>query len=163
MLKKRTDYSMGVIHKELIKIGIDAKNSGEVLTEMAGLLRKSGYVKDSYIDAVLEREKIYPTGLNLPFGINIAIPHTDTCHVNEAAIAIGVLKNTVRFKSMAVRTADVDVSLVVMLAIKESKKQVATLKRAMDFFQDEEAIRKVVKSRTPQEVYEIADKFFDAK
>jgi PTS system galactitol-specific IIA component len=154
---------MGVIHKELIKTGIDAKDFKEVLTEMAGLLRKYDYVKESFTDAVIEREKIYPTGLNLPIGINIAIPHTDACHVNKTAIAIGVLKNPVQFKSMATKVDDLDVSLVVMLAIKESKKQVETLKRAMEFFQEEEAIKKIINSKTTQEVYDIASNFFDAK
>lgn len=152
---------MGVIHEELIKTRINAKDSKGVLTEMAGLLRKYNYVKESFTDAVVKREKIFPTGLNLPTGINIAIPHTDACHVNKPAIAIGVLSTPVQFKSMATKIDDLDVSLVVMLAVKDPGKQVETLRRAMEFFQEEEAIRKIMNSKTEKEVFDIAVKYFD--
>ena len=47
----------------------------------------------------MKRESVYPTGL--PVGeINVAIPHTDPEHVNNAAICLGILEKPVTFNVM---------------------------------------------------------------
>lgn len=58
---------------------------------------EKGYVKSTYIDAVLEREKTLPTGLDIG-EMCVAIPHTDSKHVNESNVALAVLKNPVEFR-----------------------------------------------------------------
>lgn len=60
---------------------------------------EKGYVKSTYIDAVLEREKTLPTGLDIG-EMCVAIPHTDSKHVNESNVALAVLKNPVEFRNM---------------------------------------------------------------
>ena len=42
---------------------------------------------DGYIESVIEREKIFPTGLEFP-KYCIAIPHTDSKYIKKDAIAI---------------------------------------------------------------------------
>lgn len=48
----------------------------EVITKIGGILVKSGYVDDSYVAAMLERELTFSTylgnGIAMPHGINIA-------------------------------------------------------------------------------------------
>ena len=45
-----------------------------------------------------EREKVFSTGLNFE-EMGIAIPHTDSIHVNRQAIAVGILKEPVKILS----------------------------------------------------------------
>lgn len=51
-------------------------NSTDFFSSIFLLLKEKGYVRDSFLDAILAREKAYPTGLpTLP--VAIALPHTD--------------------------------------------------------------------------------------
>jgi len=86
-------------NKELIYKKESTLKKNEVLAEMAELLRKNGFVKDTYGEALIKREEEYPTGLETG-EINVAIPHVDVKHVNEAAIAVGILKNPIDFNKM---------------------------------------------------------------
>ena len=91
----------------------------EVLSAMTDYLCEKGIVKDTYKQAILEREQSFPTGLKTG-GINVAIPHADICHVNEAAICVAVLKTPAPFRAMDEPDNDVPVSLVIMLALTEA-------------------------------------------
>ena len=62
-------------YRELIAIDVDAKDYEEAIRKVGSLLYKNNFVKNTYIDAVIAREKDFPTGLNLD-GISIAMPHT---------------------------------------------------------------------------------------
>ena len=56
----------------LIKLSLDAEEKNSVLERTALLLRNGGYVKESFSDAIKEREVHYPTGLQLEH-IGVAI------------------------------------------------------------------------------------------
>ena len=75
------------ISPELILMDIEAKTDQEAIEILAKHLYEKGIVKESYIDAVKEREKVFSTGLNFE-EMGIAIPHTDSIHVNRQAIAV---------------------------------------------------------------------------
>ena len=49
-------------------------------------LLEKGYITAEYIDACLEREKSYPTGLMMANGQGIAIPHADYTLVVDTAL-----------------------------------------------------------------------------
>ena len=61
---------------DLIQINLQAEDSYAVIQALGKMLQDQGYVHDSFIDAVLEREKIFATGLPTP-EIQVAIPHAD--------------------------------------------------------------------------------------
>ena len=63
---------------------------------MGGRLEKEGITKNSYVAALKEREEKYCTGLHTD-GLLIAMPHTDSAHVNEACISIARLENPIPF------------------------------------------------------------------
>ncbi|HNU62863.1 MAG TPA: PTS sugar transporter subunit IIA, partial [Methanofastidiosum sp.] len=57
---KSETHSTGVsnlLHKELILVGVEAANWQEVLTLLADQLYQAGYVHESYLQAVLNRER----------------------------------------------------------------------------------------------------------
>ncbi len=143
-----------LLKEELIVINMKAKDSNEAIGKLAQVLYKNAFVKESYIKAVQDREKNFPTGLPTE-GVGVAIPHTDVEHVNTPAMAIAVLEEPVTFKMMGMIEEKVKVQILFMLAIKESKTQIKLLQRLMNVFEDREILEKIHKSTTPGEIKEI--------
>ena len=51
------------IEKGYLVAKVDASDKFGVLREMGNVLVEKGWVKDTYPGAVIEREKVFPTGL----------------------------------------------------------------------------------------------------
>lgn len=62
---------MELLQKKNIIINCKAKAKEDVIREVGGLLVSSGYVEESYIDGMLQRENTFSTNI----GNGIAIPH----------------------------------------------------------------------------------------
>ncbi|MED1602742.1 PTS sugar transporter subunit IIA [Alkalihalophilus marmarensis] len=133
----------------LILKDIEALNSEEAIRVMAGNLFEKGLVKESYIEAIVAREKNFATGLPTK-GYSVAIPHTDKEHVNEKAISVGIMKEPVDFVIMGEESETTPVKLVFMLAMNESHSQLELLQRLMQIFQDDSILNQIAheESRT---------------
>lgn len=70
--------------RNLILRDVEAANAEEAIRKVGQRFYDEGFVKDTYIDAVVAREKNYATGLQLA-DIAVAMPHTDPQHVNRPA------------------------------------------------------------------------------
>lgn len=112
----------------------------QLLAEMSQVLLENGFVKESFPAAVIEREKNFPTGLPT-MGISVAIPHTDSEHVQQAGFLVGVLEKPVTFEIMASNQEYVEVELVFMLAIKEPEQQLTMLQSLIGLCQKEENLQ----------------------
>lgn len=62
---------MELLQKNNIILNCQAKAKEEVIREIGKMLCNSGYVEESYIDGMLQKEKIFSTNI----GNRIAIPH----------------------------------------------------------------------------------------
>ncbi len=122
--------------ENLVMLDIVASTDEEAIDAVAAVMLREGMVKESYPDAVKAREKIYATGLEL-LDMGIAIPHTDPEHVNEAALALGILKNPVEFVGMGEPDKRIPVEIIFMLSILEPHAQLAILQKLMKVFQTE--------------------------
>ena len=98
------------------------------------------FVHPSYQQAVIERERIFPTGLPTK-GINVAIPHTDSIHVKKEGFLVGVLEKPVTFEMMASKDVFLEVELIFMLAIKQPEDQLVMLQKLMLLCQDEQNLQ----------------------
>ena len=117
----------------LTLVGTSLTTKEQVIHALAERMAQGGYTKDSYLEAVLEREKKMPTGL-VTQAFGIAIPHSDPEHVNRSAIAIALLNEPVTFKNMASPEEDVPVRLVLLLAIAEKGSVTKVLARLAEMF-----------------------------
>jgi len=131
---------------ETIELQYKANKAEDVLKRLGQLLYDYDFVKDTYLKGVLEREKVYPTGLPSR-GISIAIPHTDPIHVKKSQIAVMTLKNPVLFSMMGSPEVTLPVQIVFMMAIKEPKQQLQLLKQLMKVFQDEKLLQEILASQ----------------
>lgn len=139
------------INDELVFLDLKCNKSEEVLALLSEQLYKLGYVKEGYREAVLEREKIYPTGLP-SLGHKIAIPHADYNLVNKTAIAIGVMDEPVTFQSMEDIGKPLDIKIVIMLAISEPHGQIEMLQKIVSIIQDESLTEKIATSKSKIEI-----------
>ncbi|MCC0642298.1 MULTISPECIES: PTS sugar transporter subunit IIA [unclassified Clostridioides] len=138
--------SMQIISSNLIFKDIEVSSNEDALKFLGQRLFDEQYVKESYIEAVIAREKKYATGL--PTGIyGVAIPHTDIVHVNEPGIAIGILNKPVKFIMMGTDDTEIDVKVIFMLAVKEPQEQLQLLERLMTIFQDENMLNNIIDLR----------------
>lgn len=134
------------VYDELIFPNLEVETKEDVIIFLAEKLREANLVADNYKDALLTRETIYPTGLPSN-GYNVAIPHADYTLVNKTTVAIGILKKPVVFKAMDNVDQDIDVSLVIMLAINEPHGQIEMLQRIVEVIKNDELRRELVESQ----------------
>ncbi|WP_286680368.1 PTS sugar transporter subunit IIA [Tepidanaerobacter sp. EBM-49] len=139
-----------LIDPSLIMLNVEATEKEEVITLMAKKLISEGYVKSSYLNAILQREKEYPTGLPTN-GVGVAIPHTDIEHVIKPGIAVATLKKPVRFNVMGNPDEEVDVKLIFMLAITDPNTQINLLKKLVDIFQKKRFLIKLISIENKEE------------
>lgn len=143
--------SESLLHEDLIMLDYAAESGVDLLGELAEILKKEGYVKESYAQAVIEREKNFPTGLNTP-GVKVVMPHTDPNHVNKPAILVAKLNHPINFKEMGNSGNDVAAELVFMLAVTDPKGHVETLGKLMSIFSNGEMLLDVFHSKTKQDL-----------
>lgn len=129
--------------KSYLAVTLSGDNDKEVIKQMASALEEEGYVKDTFADAIVKRESVYPTGL--PVGqINVAIPHTDPEHVNNAAICLGILEKPVTFNVMGMEGETTEVSLLFMLSIKHKEDQMGMLQKLITLCQDQDTLKEIL-------------------
>lgn len=117
----------------------------EALKVLSNALEDKGHVKESFYNAVISREKQYPTGLQTST-YGVAIPHTDAIHVNEPQIAFMSLATPVTFESMD-GSGDVSVSIIIMLAMGSGNDQLTLLQRIVSLFQSQEKMEALYNSK----------------
>ncbi|EPK7665733.1 PTS galactitol transporter subunit IIA [Raoultella ornithinolytica] len=114
--------------------GGDFKSYDEVLQHIHERQNAAGTVKDTYLEALREREAMYPTGILLD-GYSVAIPHCDSTHANTPSVYIIRLPEPVE-----VGQADGDdklpVRLVINLVVTNPSNQLQLLKSLFSKLQD---------------------------
>lgn len=142
------------LNENLIALNLEAESSDDIFEELGGRLIREGYCKESYIEALKERERNYPTGIDLQ-GINFAMPHTDRNHVNKTGFAIGVLNKPVHFYHMGTNDQDVMVSLVIMLAVENPEAHLAVLDRLISLFNQQEIRNSLMTAQKPLDIIQL--------
>jgi len=123
-----------------------------LLRELSTILESKGYVKDSYQESIINREKRFPTGLKVEDLVNIAIPHTDVEHVLKPTMVI--VKHSsgdLKFFRMDEPEDEIPVDVVFLLVVKEPDGYVNFLAALTSLFQDAEFIKQL-KSIAPDRI-----------
>jgi len=111
----------------IVKTNIIAKDAYDAIRQLATQLYSLSLVTESFIEAVCQREKIYPTGL--PFeGMGIAIPHTDPEHVIKNCFAIGKLSKPTNFHEMGNPENKIPVELIILMGINNKEEHLPYMK-----------------------------------
>ena len=133
-----------LLQPSCVLLNCDFKTSEEVIRAIGGKLFEAGFVKDSFVQAAIDRESQLPTGLPLGGKINAAIPHTEIEHVLKPALGMATMKNEVNFRNMVSPTESVPVRLVFLLALEQPKAQIEMLQEVAGVLQNPELVEKLV-------------------
>lgn len=151
-----------MFNENLVITDLDAKNQREVLTILTNKLRQYDLVKDTFLKAILKREAKYPTGLHTET-IDVAIPHTDKIYVNSPSIAVATLTHPVNWEQMGSPGVIDHPILVIMLAIKDPKKQLSLLANLMVLLQNHIELKRIAETKDKKEIVKILNSYLDAK
>lgn len=139
---------------EAVNLGMDAENASEVIRNIGGKLLYAGYVRETFTDAVLVREKSIPTGLPLSGKYNAAIPHTDVEHVIKSGIGLATLSRPVAFQNMVSPEEMVEVRLVFVLALDQPKSQIEMLQEVAQVLQRPGVVNALMQAKNLYQIRE---------
>ncbi|MDP2964773.1 MAG: PTS sugar transporter subunit IIA [Pelolinea sp.] len=151
---KPKDTNKLTIDEKLILVKEPVKDKEDIIRRLGGLLFSNGFVKDTYTQAVYDRELVYPTGLKARV-TGVAVPHTDTQHVNKPAVAIATLQDPIIFNGMGAPDTEISVDIVLMLAINDPKQVVNVLRKVIFVIEDDEALKKMLAATSKMEIKDI--------
>ena len=143
-----------LLNTDLISVNIEAPDRNQVLTVMADKLNGVRVAKEGFLDALLKREEIYPTGL--PISCGVAIPHTDPQYVTRDALAVTTLHTPVLFGQMGGSEEDeVPVSVVILMALSNADDHLNMLQNIVKSIQDDNLMQTIRSATKPEEVVSI--------
>ncbi|MCI9075319.1 MAG: PTS sugar transporter subunit IIA [Dorea sp.] len=145
------------LEKDLIICHDDAKTKEEVIQRLSGIMLKKGYVKESYVNAVLTREERFPTGLKTG-KYNIAIPHTDPEHVNRQSVAIMTLKDEAVFHRMDDFDDEVGVKVVILLALNDGHRHLEMLAKLIRMCGKDEFVEQLIQAGNQEDVLAVMNR-----
>lgn len=129
-----------------------ASDSKDVISHLGRLLFDAGYVRDSFVDAALDRESRLPTGLPLSGDVNAAIPHTEVEHVLKPGLAMATLSAPVTFQNMVSPEEAVPCQLVFIMALDQPKAQIEMLQEIAGILQNPTIINSLMVANDFEEV-----------
>ena len=145
-----------LFNRELV-FCLDVANQEELFDQVATLLEERQIVTDSYRAALKEREKSFPTGLDMEFLgkdlPNVAIPHTDIVHNLAEKVVVVRLEKPVTFHNMIAPDKEVEVSLLFFIINNSSSSQTNILAQLMDFFTGNGHLEDLSKISEPEKLY----------
>jgi hypothetical protein len=119
-----------------------ARDWEEAIRFCGNELIRNAYVGQDFLNACIDREKKFPTGL--PTSIPVAIPHAASDKVFRTAVCVMKLDESIRFQRMDEPSASVDVKLIFNLAIKGNDAHLDFLQKLIGFVMDENHLTKCV-------------------
>lgn len=141
------------LRPELIKVGLEAKDKWDAITQLIDLAKQAGEIppehRDKILETVFERERSMSTGMEK----GIAIPHASLALIDHVVGAIGIARTGIPFESLDGQPA----SLIILLVIPKDKFQqhVRTLAGIARLFNHDEMTRALRQAKNPDEAMEI--------
>lgn len=143
-----------LVRKEYIYENLAVKTQDELFEIMGGRLTEDGITRNTFVQALKDREKKFPTGLHTS-GIIIAMPHTDSSHVNEGCISIAKLKEPILFHEMGNAKNELEVQMVFMLALNDPTTHLEMLQKIIGMFSDKKILNNLKEAKCVEQIYNI--------
>lgn len=147
------DYKIeDLLFEDLITIDVEADNYEDAILKIGADACKKGYVKEGFADAVIQREKLYPTALPTDV-LKVAIPHPmerDT--VITSAIIVTKFKHPVDFILMGSDNDTVAVNIMFTLAVNGAEHQLTILQKLVGMFSDSDSMQKIKDAATSRDM-----------
>ncbi|MBF7096091.1 PTS sugar transporter subunit IIA [Alkalibacter mobilis] len=142
---------------DFVIVGIHGLSDLDAIEKTVDQIIEKKIVGPEYKDAIIGREKTYPTGLPTK-GQGVAMPHTDGEFVNVESFFVSVLNKPVYFKEMGNSRNTVKVRILFIPIMKNSKSQLEMLQVIVNLIQNETLVDQIANEKDPKEVYDIISK-----
>ena len=139
------------VSDKVIDLKMDCKTKEDFFKEIHNKVFDLGFVKEEFGEKILERENVFPTGLNLG-DYGVAIPHTDAEYIKEQFISVCTFNEPVVFSSMEDQDEKVPVNLAFVLGLNQPHSQLSVLTELMGIMQNKELVDKLMSSTDKEEV-----------
>ena len=146
-----------LIRRELIRFHSRQTSVEGIFREAYETLLEKGYVRETYLEALLVREAAHPTALALE-NINIAIPHADPAHVEKGGIMVRILTRKYPDARILAIDADPAVGLATALGVTVESTMDDIRKAIVENVQKgqkKEAVERIRGCETEDELYEV--------
>ena len=150
-----------MIDRELFYFNLEVESRDELLKIVGSSLQNKGFVKETYVEALLEREHNFPTGL--PLKIGVAIPHTSIEHANENKLVFVKPTHSLTFNEMGNEDGVVEVEFIIFLVICDEKDHMDVLSKIITIIQEEKIVENILKSESLVEFQKKIINAFDIK
>lgn len=133
-----------ILADENIELNVSLTNKDDVIRHVGGILVKNGYVKETYIDKMLEREKLTSTYI----GNQVAIPHgTEDSRddVEATGISLITIPNGVDF-------GDGNIAKVIIGIAGKGDEHLEILSNIAIVCSEEENVQKIADATTKEEI-----------
>lgn len=148
------------LNKELMFIGLEAKNRNQLFDELANSFIEKKYVTQEYGEKLNEREDNFPTAIELE-RYSFAIPHTDPEFIKEPFISVITMKDSVKMMRMDDQDEETEVSILFVLGFKDGSEHMGTLRLLIQKLQDEEIVNKIKEIKDVDALYEYLVSVFE--
>ncbi|MGN8886540.1 PTS sugar transporter subunit IIA [Blautia sp. HCP28S3_G10] len=140
--------------ESLIFRALQVSDNKEALEIMGNVMLQEGYVLEDFPVAVWEREKDFPTGLDVD-GIGVAIPHTEAHHVKKEGVALAILKEPVEFGAMGEESCRIPVKIIIMFTVAGKEKHLDRLMQIVRLLQDRKFLTGILAAEDKKQIIEI--------
>lgn len=142
-----------LFNKELVFLDIESANENELFEVMADKLKNKGFVNEKYLDGLIKREKVFPTGLQLE-DYGVSIPHTDPETVKKDFIAIVRPRSPISFSLMEDNDKKASMDLCFFIGLRDGKKSPAALMELISLIQNHKLILSVLNENNKEKIIE---------
>jgi len=139
------------LKEDLIWLNSQIETPTQVFKQISNKGVDLGYVNETFLNKIKEREENYPTGLQLE-GYGVAIPHTDADSIREQFISIVIPENGVTFKRMDDVDKEVEAHAIFVLGLNSPDNQLNALQELMQMFQNGEVIENLRQANSKKEI-----------
>lgn len=148
-----------MFYPELINVYEGNGTSDALVDYAADNLAALGFIETTYQEALKEREREYPTGLQTPT-FAVAIPHTDPSHIKKPFIYIIKLANSVTFGQMGTTDEFVAAKYAFFLGFDKGEDQLQLLQNLMAMFMDQETMLGLEEEVNETKIFTTVTQFF---
>ncbi|WP_084034799.1 PTS sugar transporter subunit IIA [Anaerobacillus alkalilacustris] len=142
---------------ELVFPNFDCTDRDDFFEKISTVLVEKGYVKETFKQAIKQREDEYPTGLRtVPY--HVAIPHTDPVNICKPFIAVIRPTKRIEFLEMGSDDKRVDAQLLFILGLKRGEGQTALLQKLIEMFMQREVMDQLLKESNHADIIKLLKK-----
>lgn len=141
---------------DLFKKNINSKTRLELFNEVGKILISKNYVKNSYIENIIERENIYPTGIMTSY-CPVAMPHIDAKYSNVNTLFVITSEKGIEFED-AEEDKNLYAKIIFGLIVKNHDEHIDFLVKISSIIQNVDLLENLYNAKNETEMKNLIEK-----